>query len=57
MEHSKIKYRLNQKKDIVDGKSHQFGVNVRHSGEFIFDKIHYECLFQFTVPHPLVGGT
>jgi len=42
MEYIKNKYRLNPKNDILNGKSDQFGVNVPHSGERIFDNIHYE---------------
>jgi len=57
MEHIKNEYRLNPRNDILGEKSHQFGVNVRYSGEYISDKIHYESLFQFTMPHLFAGGT
>jgi hypothetical protein len=57
MEHIKKKYQLNPRNDILDGNSHQFGVNVWYSGEYIFHKIHCECLLVFTMPHLFVGGT
>jgi hypothetical protein len=57
MENIKNKYRLNPRNDILGEKCHQLGVNVWRSGEYIFDKIHYEGLFQFTLPHLFVGGT
>ena len=57
MEHIKNNYRLNPRNDILDGKSHQFGVKVWHSGDYTFHKIHCEGLVLFTLPHLFVGGT
>jgi hypothetical protein len=57
MENIKNKCRLNPRNYILDEKCLQLGVNVWRSGEYIFDKIHYEGLFQFTLPHLFVGRT
>jgi hypothetical protein len=56
MEYTKNKYRLNPRTDVLDEKPHEFGVNVRHSAECIFDKVRYECLFHFTFAIPVRRG-